>query len=654
MSSQGQLDFSDRVFLLASVVFQNIHLEKPAARCLVNYGKKRGLPLPEVKDEEMLRTAYELTFNTLKYQELLEYIITDSCFYLTHPVFLPRKCRGNKEIIQEVRDVENYLLRFKTKLAVSLARYRIKHDLCSIECILPEIVRTKQERSRSLPLYAWINTLKGSLDEVQCVLKSAGFSQVKSIGQLEGQTFCLDAHCVDALVFPAHLKAQLYSTKLLSDHKLIIQDKSCSLGPNAVCSLLPEESDVLMVGCFSGLTVSHTASLIAEKHKAISNNQPTVYVCVSDHTSAQREELQQAVAAMDCKNVKLIPEDFLSLDSRDKRLQKVCIILLTPKCSLSAVSNPIEFILQENGVPKVLAVVYTTCSSYLEENEEVVSRALEQANAHSEQEGDPKQPNFRLSPSPFSILDHADGQKKTDPFFTLEPSEESNGCFLAVLDREPRPVFKEPPHEVILRANAKGILDRIGSNQKLTRKEQHGHTNRTTKTTHAATSQPNLSIQSKNQEIKGSKSTTLCGQQESTNWWQFSQGKTRAQSLQCVKNTVSSSFSSSRQENSTTKKSTPPFDTITSDTTLHPPAPPVTPLAPVVRPRRAQQEVLKPVVLTLPQIYFPNFFPPQQSRQGYCPSFNYNKWRAPTQTVPLSRSSGSFSKDAWVRSRPLF
>lgn len=131
-------------------------------------------------------------------------------------------------------------------------------------------------------------------------------------------------------------------------------------------------------------------------------------------------------------------------------------------------------------------------------------------------------------------------------------------------------------------------------------------------------------------------------------------GKTRALNLQGVKNTVSSSLSSSKQENSTTKKSTPAFDTVTSDTTLHPPAPPTTPLAPVVRPRRAHKEVRKPVVLTLPQIYFPSFFPPQPSRQRFCHSFSYDKWRAPAQTVPLSHSSGSFSKDALVRSRPLF
>lgn len=52
----------------------------------------------------------------------------------------------------------------------------------------------------------------------------------------------------------------------------------------------------------------------------------------------------------DCySDVKLIPGAFQSLDGGDKRLQKVRVILLTPKCSVSAVSNPVEFILQENG-----------------------------------------------------------------------------------------------------------------------------------------------------------------------------------------------------------------------------------------------------------------------------------------------------------------
>lgn len=57
-----------------------------------------------------------------------------------------------------------------------------------------------------------------------------------------------------------------------------------------------------MVGCFSGLTISHMASLISEKHQANDNDQPQVYACVSDRTNRQREELQQTVTAMGCKS----------------------------------------------------------------------------------------------------------------------------------------------------------------------------------------------------------------------------------------------------------------------------------------------------------------------------------------------------------------
>lgn len=63
---EGQEGFPDRVYLLASVIFQNDHLEKPADQCKVNYGEDRELPLPEVKGEETQHAAYQLAFNTLK------------------------------------------------------------------------------------------------------------------------------------------------------------------------------------------------------------------------------------------------------------------------------------------------------------------------------------------------------------------------------------------------------------------------------------------------------------------------------------------------------------------------------------------------------------------------------------------------------------
>lgn len=81
---------------------------------------------------------------------------------------------------------------------------------------------------------------------------------------------------------------------------MCLQDKACSLGPNAVFSLLPDDADVLVAGCFSGLTLSHTAALIAQKNLPYDARRPTVYACVGDHTEAQRAELQQTTAAMGC------------------------------------------------------------------------------------------------------------------------------------------------------------------------------------------------------------------------------------------------------------------------------------------------------------------------------------------------------------------
>lgn len=139
-----------------------------------------------------------------------------------------------------------------------------------------------------------------------------------------------------------------------------------------------------------------------------------------------------------------------------------------------------------------------------------------------------------------------------------------------------------------------------------------------------------------------------------------SSGKAKALRLQGLKNTLPSSFfsrqgntssSSFKPENSTPTKTITPVHNTTNftTTTLHPAPPSATP---VVRPRKAHQEELKPVVLVLPPVHFPDFFPSQHSRTGFSPSFSYSKWRTPSQTVP--RSSGGLLKDIMVKSRPLF
>ncbi|XP_075889163.1 putative methyltransferase NSUN7 isoform X2 [Nelusetta ayraudi] len=677
-SDQGQEGFPDGVYLLASVIFQNDHLERPAEGCKVNYVKDRELPLPEVKGEEMQQAAYQLAFDTLKYQELLEDIMTDCFFHPDQPLLLEsdermnllavflydfqdrkfnaRELQGQQEVIPEVRDMEEFLLRFKTRVAASLARCRIKNNLISIDYFLPENLKEMDRRSRRLPLYAWVNTLKTSLDEVQDVLKDAGFSQVESVDQLEGRTFCQDPHCEDTLVFPAQAKAELRSTNLAREHKLIIQDKFCSVSPNAVSSLLLEKGDVLMVGSFSGLTICHTAALIADKQSGggSGRSRPTVYVCVGDRTDAQREALQETTAALGCKNVKLLPEEFRALGARDKRFQNVRVILLIPKCSVSAISNPVGFLLQENGAidllqnlsrgfisqsklealvtqqkkdidtalkfPQVGSVVYSTCSLYPMENEEVVTRAVKQAKEKADKHSRAALTKFRLCPSPFSSTDHAADSEKRN-FFMLEPSEESNGCFLAVLGRVPEPVAKESPKDVIKRANAKGILDRIGTRKELSSRSSAPSTAADQSKNHRWRSRPppcnllnrQLSAQDKSRPWSSASSScsSMSRPNSSSSFLSFaSSNPPHAPSdkgIRIIFNSPSETSPATSASHLSTKKPSG------------------------VNHRRHYAE--KPMLLELPFAQFDAYFPPQYSRVGFRPVV-----RKRGQTPFLSRS----------------
>lgn len=85
-TEQVQLGFPDKVYMLASVIFQNNHLEKPAAQRLVNYGKDRGIPVPKFKDEKMQRTAYELAFSALKckFVDSLKLVLHYYLLFLTY------------------------------------------------------------------------------------------------------------------------------------------------------------------------------------------------------------------------------------------------------------------------------------------------------------------------------------------------------------------------------------------------------------------------------------------------------------------------------------------------------------------------------------------------------------------------------------------
>uniref|UniRef100_A0A8C6GS28 NOL1/NOP2/Sun domain family, member 7 n=1 Tax=Mus spicilegus TaxID=10103 RepID=A0A8C6GS28_MUSSI len=493
--------YPDSVYVTAANIFQGIRIQRSPDKVIINYGSEPLQPSSSrSEDESFQRLSYELAFSTLKYQDILESILIDSYIFSSTTIasqlnsliivmlydfqdrkFQPRVLSENEETIPEVQEVENLLNGFKTKLAAALARCRIKHDALSIYHILPETVRKQEQRASTLPLYAWINTSKISLEEVYNNLRRKGYSKVKSITSVNEKVYAVDQHCFNVLIFPAHLKTDLLNIDLIKDYKLIFQDKSRSLAVHSVKALINIDDDVLMVNTGSWYTVAHM-SILTSGHTS------KIFVC-----GIQQEEkdfnARKLFTRMGCQNIEILHETFLSIESKDHRLQNVKVILLLPRCSSLGVSNPVEFILNEHedksllqdlsqgGLPKdkletlvqqqfeqlthamkftkVQAIVYCTCSVSKEENEDVVEKALEYQSS-----GVKIQP-YRLSPPVLPLCTLKEIELSMDRFFRLEPSDMNNGCFLSILTRERDPSETVSVKDVLARAAAKGLLEGI-------------------------------------------------------------------------------------------------------------------------------------------------------------------------------------------------
>ncbi|XP_037830541.1 putative methyltransferase NSUN7 [Kryptolebias marmoratus] len=510
---------SDQVYLQAAAIFQQLHKEKPAAQQLLQYEKRANVPPFENGAAATQKQAYQLAFNTLKYQDLLEDVIADSCFHTSQHIYsdlLPlamvmlfdfqdrrfvlkeRPTKDGQEAEQDVRDLETSLHRCRTKLAASLARCRVKQNLRSISCFLSDCVRTKQHRAKCLPVYAWINTLKTSLDEVCEVLKAANLVEVKNMTDLMDSAFCRDPLCPDTLVFSYRLHAFLQGCTLTATHLLNIQDRSVCVAVSVLQPLLFDKGDVLVAGSFSAVTVAHVAVVAAARSGR-------VLLCGADHTPSQVEGMQTLLTQMGIKNVRVLSGPFCGLNEWDATAQRLKVTVVLPQCSSSALNDPVATMHSEHGdwdllpdlscgsvskkkihsltsqqarllghalsFSKVQTVVYCTRSVYPEENEQLVGRVLEKTYSH------PRLLPFRVN-GPIFPDDSPSGDTADSKFFKLGPSQFTNGCFVARLSRQTDPTKVESVQDVLARAAAKGLLGDVISEPSKTGKKKKSKKNR--------------------------------------------------------------------------------------------------------------------------------------------------------------------------------
>ncbi|XP_045204009.2 putative methyltransferase NSUN7 isoform X2 [Mercenaria mercenaria] len=498
--------YSHKIYSNAAKVFSSLkhesreELENPYYRRRQEQNgpqnSKTAITDLEFDDDNEKRLTFELAFETLKYQRVFEDLLQECSFFTHFPEcqedqalvfvvlwdyqsrkFQQRTPFKDEELNTIVQSVEEAIIEYKTKLNASLARHRIKMMAPSIEFLLPDKVRSKEEIRSKLPVYVWVNQLKTSVETVIGQFKDDHYTLINCEDHLEGKAFYIDHHCTDMIVLPAESREYILEHDLLHSGQIVMQDKSSCIAPQSVKFLIGDDDDVIHVNVGSGVTTAHIASLM-------NNSTGNILAFGAIDGSA----VQHTMEKFGAKNIKVQTESFLDIDTEDNKYKNVKVVLVTADCSKSGIANPIDFVVNEGEDMKILkylslgetddtklgemianhgkllrqamklskvqAVVYMTRSVNESENENVVSKAVEQTNMIQQR----KFP-YRVVPPvlPFTGHDIEKGIGICGKFIKFQPSERNSGCFVAVITREPEDV-KEANKDILERARAKGLL----------------------------------------------------------------------------------------------------------------------------------------------------------------------------------------------------
>ncbi|XP_055604536.1 28S rRNA (cytosine-C(5))-methyltransferase [Uranotaenia lowii] len=245
------------------------------------------------------------------------------------------------------------------------------------------------------PRYVRVNTSVLALEGAIRLLQEEGWYQVEEefenygsflerVKTLGDSEFLVDFHFKEVLVFPNSAK-NYWARATELKQKFVLQNKACVLPTHL---LNPAKKSVVLDMCAApGLKTTHLANLMKNKGRIYAvERDPKRYKLLCDYVA-------------NFGAIKALNEDCLLIG--DEQAPGVEYILLDPSCSGSGMVNRLK--LNEeidkqrlyklgglqykllchamNSFPSVKRIVYSTCSIYPEENEEIVQGALKH-NGH--------------------------------------------------------------------------------------------------------------------------------------------------------------------------------------------------------------------------------------------------------------------------------
>lgn len=361
---------------------------------------------------------------------------------------LSQKVRNKKkmyalvsETLRNIKAIDSILertqiLKHEPKLNRSLAELLI-YDFCiSKREIAPGWMRNTIRRHREsintasnsisfdsapplLPRYARVNTLLCTTQEAIDHFTSLGWI----LNGTEEKNFVLDEHVPDVLRFPP--TTDLHDDNFYLNGKIILQDKASCFPAFALDP--PLKGRVIDCCAAPGNKSTHLSALMQNKGKI------SAYECNKDRFQV----LQKMINKAGCKNIKPIHCDFFTAS-----MPQATHALVDPSCSGNALENEevsinrlrslssfqCKILCKVLEIPTIQRVVYSTCSTRIQENELVIARALKQ---HKDFQIQNILPSWSTRGTPCKFMNLKKAKKLVRSF----PESGTKGFFVACLQR---------------------------------------------------------------------------------------------------------------------------------------------------------------------------------------------------------------------------
>ncbi|CAI5700902.1 unnamed protein product [Peronospora effusa] len=391
-------------------------LYKEAATLLYKLEKRQGglKSLAYADSTVHKRSSFALVCETLRYKPLLRKLLAalPECHRAlktpkdaTEPsalVFVALyDLLFGRQKIQGGGYMKKALLQHETAFRAALARLKIKHKVASNEALLPP---ENRQQHLALLRYVRVNTLLASSEEIEAFTREFGAKQDRDVR--------------DLLVLPSG--TELHEHEMVISGKLVLQDKA-SCFPAFVLhgehtDAKDKQGDVIDACAAPGNKTSHLAMLLQQQDGDGEDGITRKRRVFAFDRSAKRLELlkRRMELAGAAARVQAELQSFLEVPVDDEMYRNVRSILLDPSCSGSGMTNRLDHLLDiasardtvlepDAGLeyeeetakrlqllaefqlealrkafsfPQVERVVYSTCSIFQKEDEEVVAAAL--------------------------------------------------------------------------------------------------------------------------------------------------------------------------------------------------------------------------------------------------------------------------------------